>query len=886
MKMKIAGLMALLIAGHTWADQLGIYTFTSAAGSEATYPVDSQPANAIFSAMSRGTGVTASAGSDAFAATQWSVGALDADDYFEFTITASGGYAVTLTNLAFQERRSGTGIRDWSLRSSLDGYTADIATTNVPDDTSTRSQSVALGGSFADLAAVTFRLYGYTAEAGTGSWRIDNVALSGSIDSSGPPPTNVQFTVASQSVNEDGTSASVTIVKTLPSGNVSGSVTLGGTATLGAGDDYTIDTTNFTMNGATTSATFTITINDDAEVEGPETITLTLANVTGAGAGNPSTFTLTINDNDTPPETPEGIAAFRFTDGSLAVSTKDANISVSAMALSSGTIETNVTAGSYFPNEPYIEETGGWNQPSQDLAKNFFFTITPDSGYMVTITGISFRAYSTGAGPSAYGYDIGGGMATFAADAPDSSLVVVSNAVTGVDNQAGAITVMIQGWTNGSRATSAGGILKIDDVVVFGTVSSAGPVPPVLSPIGNKSTLTNAPLNFVVTATPTDGDPVTLSVSNAPVGSSFGSTNATGSFVWANPGPTGVYTVTFYATDKDGSDSEQITITVTSTPAPPQPLQTNIWFNELHYDNQGSDTNEGFEIAGIAGTDLSDYSVFLYDNSAGPIFGQVYTSFWGNSIALSGTIPDEQNGYGAVWFGFGGEINQMRNGPDGLALVYQGTQVVQFLSYEGAFTAANGPANGMLSEDTGTRQSSSVTPVDYTLQVCGTGTTRSAFTWAPVGVNTNSAWLPQSRGLLNDCQVISGGGGGYSQEQEDWIVAHWGSVGSYTGDGGDDDGDGYSNLAEYIAGTDPVPPSGASSYLRATGITAGGSRSVVVPSVTGRLYRLWSATDLKGAPQTWTEIGAPSAGNGGNLSLPDAASTNTRAYRLTVEMAP
>jgi hypothetical protein len=31
--------------------------------------------------------------------------------------------------------------------------------------------------------------------------------------------------------------------------------------------------------------------------------------------------------------------------------------------------------------------------------------------------------------------------------------------------------------------------------------------------------------------------------------------------------------------------------------------------NEIHYDNTGGDLNEGFEIAGIAGTDLSCYDV-------------------------------------------------------------------------------------------------------------------------------------------------------------------------------------------------------------------------------------------------------------------------------------
>jgi hypothetical protein len=62
--------------------------------------------------------------------------------------------------------------------------------------------------------------------------------------------------------------------------------------------DYTINTTNFTMNGATTSATFSITIADDASVEGAETIVLTLADVTGGTISAPSVFTLTIDDND------------------------------------------------------------------------------------------------------------------------------------------------------------------------------------------------------------------------------------------------------------------------------------------------------------------------------------------------------------------------------------------------------------------------------------------------------------------------------------------------------------------------------------------------------------------------------------------------------------
>lgn len=115
------------------------------------------------------------------------------------------------------------------------------------------------------------------------------------------PVTNVSFTAESDDVAEDAGTYVVTVIKTVPTGDVSGEIALGGTAVEGAGNDYTIDTTNFTMNGSTTSATFTITLNDDSEQETSETIVLDLVNVTGGDPAAPATFTLTILANDAPP---------------------------------------------------------------------------------------------------------------------------------------------------------------------------------------------------------------------------------------------------------------------------------------------------------------------------------------------------------------------------------------------------------------------------------------------------------------------------------------------------------------------------------------------------------------------------------------------------------
>ncbi|AFL79769.1 HYR domain-containing protein [Aequorivita sublithincola DSM 14238] len=166
-----------------------------------------------------------------------------------------------------------------------------------------------------------------------------------------------------------------------------------------------------------------------------------------------------------------------------------------------------------------------------------------------------------------------------------------------------------------------------------------------------------------------------------------------------------------------------------------------IFINELHYDNAGSDVAEGFEIAGPAGTDLSGWKVELYNGSNGTDYG---------TINLSGTIPDEGAGFGTVWFLSSG----MQNGaPDGLALIDAGNTVIQFLSYEGSFAATSGAANGMTSTDIGVSEPSS-TPVGESLQLMGTGSLYTDFTWSGPVVG--------SSGLINAGQTFAGSGSGSS----------------------------------------------------------------------------------------------------------------------------
>jgi hypothetical protein len=162
---------------------------------------------------------------------------------------------------------------------------------------------------------------------------------------------------------------------------------------------------------------------------------------------------------------------------------------------------------------------------------------------------------------------------------------------------------------------------------------------------------------------------------------------------------------------------------------------TPIFINEFHYDNTGADTGEFVEIAGPAGTDVSAWSLVLYNGANGLRY---------DSINLIGVIPNQQSSFGTLVFFRAG----IQNGsPDGLALVDDSNAVVQFLSYEGSFTASDGPATGLVSVDIGVSEPTS-TPFGFSLQLMGAGVESGDFAWTgpaaqtPGGVNPGQVFTP------------------------------------------------------------------------------------------------------------------------------------------------
>ena len=169
-------------------------------------------------------------------------------------------------------------------------------------------------------------------------------------------------------------------------------------------------------------------------------------------------------------------------------------------------------------------------------------------------------------------------------------------------------------------------------------------------------------------------------------------------------------------------------------PAGAQPApDSSVFINEIHYDNAGTDQGEFVEIANTAGADLTGWSIVLYNGSNG-------TSY--DTKTLSGNAQIVAQSYPA---------NGVQNGsPDAVALVDAGGDLVQFLSYEGAFAGVGGPADGVLSTDIGVAETST-TPIGESVQLTGSGATYGDFTW--------SGPAAESPGAINAGQTFTGGGG-------------------------------------------------------------------------------------------------------------------------------
>ena len=241
----------------------------------------------------------------------------------------------------------------------------------------------------------------------------------------------------------------------------------------------------------------------------------------------------------------------------------------------------------------------------------------------------------------------------------------------------------------------------------FGACNADSPPPPTVASIAvvpaNPSIAQGGTQQFTAIAADASGNPIAgVSVTWASATTSVATITATGLASGVTPG-----TSTISATAPNGVRGSTV-LTITQPTPPPTMPDTRL--SELHYDNTGTDANEAVEIEGPAGTSVDGWSIVLYNGNGGGVYA---------TNTLSGTIPNSCDGRGVVSVSYA--VNGIQNGgtpaapePDGIALVNASGTVVEFLSYEGTFTATAGPATGMLSVDIGTSENSS--PIGQSLQ--------------------------------------------------------------------------------------------------------------------------------------------------------------------------
>lgn len=124
---------------------------------------------------------------------RWNNGnTVDTNEYLQYSITINLGYEANFNGISFQSDKSSTGPVNWAIRSSIDGYSSNLAVGTHNDSCSFKSGSFSLTNV---SGLVTFRIYGYNATS-TGNVRIGDFTLNGIVSLTCTPPADPAGTIS------------------------------------------------------------------------------------------------------------------------------------------------------------------------------------------------------------------------------------------------------------------------------------------------------------------------------------------------------------------------------------------------------------------------------------------------------------------------------------------------------------------------------------------------------------------------------------------------------------------------------------------------------------------------------------------------------------------
>ncbi|HEX8269891.1 MAG TPA: choice-of-anchor D domain-containing protein [Flavobacterium sp.] len=354
-------LLFLAFAFLVWSASFGQSIFTNPI--TGTTPNASNPytsgqvvdANLVVSGIGRGTGISGSAANDRYNASGWNTPTIDLNDYFEFTLTPNAGYKIDFTSFVYTGQASGTGPTTVVFRSSVDGYSSNISTATVTGTTI----NLAAAAYQNITSAITFRIYGYAANASTGTFSINDFTFNGVVSSAGP------VTVASGNWNTPSTWSTTSVP---------------------------LSTDNVTI-----AAAHTVIVNTSIVRTGTTTVNGTLQlNTGGFASGTPFTYnssTGTLRFNSTGNYTVDNTHVFwPATNGPVNVDVSSGGLLLNANRTVSGTfsIANGLTYGIQFPSA-VLTLNGIIN-----ISAGGFFNNSPIYGPASTLNYLQITTYGRG----------------------------------------------------------------------------------------------------------------------------------------------------------------------------------------------------------------------------------------------------------------------------------------------------------------------------------------------------------------------------------------------------------------------------------------------------------------------------------------------------------
>ncbi|WP_345088803.1 T9SS sorting signal type C domain-containing protein [Flavobacterium chungnamense] len=449
--------------------------------------------NITVSGVIRGSGISGVTGNDRYTNTNWTLStSIDANDYIELSLTPNLGYSINFEDFNFTNQRSGSGPSNFSVRSSLDGFSTDLGVYSNTATNISNNETLSLSGvAFNDISStITFRIYGYNATntGGTGSLNdfnfrgnvtcVEPVAYSVTGGGNGCATTGVAVGLANSQV---GVSYQLKI-----GGTNTGSPVAGTGSAISFGNQLVAGT--YTVEASNTNGTCNLTL----AMTGSVVVTLDPASVAGTVSANQ-----TICENTQPTD----ISLIGNT-GTIQWQSSPDNITFTdisgetAATLAGATIG-NLTATSYYRA---MVTSGACTAATSAVV---IITVTPSvaasvsiaavpSGVICSGTSVTFTATPTngGATPSYQwkinGTDVSGQTAsTFTsstlANGNVVTVVMTSNAtcVTGSPATSAGITMQVSnpvGYAN-LQFPPSGTICQGGTYTVYGQVFQAGVTP-------------------------------------------------------------------------------------------------------------------------------------------------------------------------------------------------------------------------------------------------------------------------------------------------------------------------------------------------------------------------------------------------------------------------